>query len=64
MIGDDVIDQFKKEHAGEYLDIFNEFEVVIYSFVLLAKDGQHIWIMSLSLSLSALLHFGFPVCNS
>ena len=27
--GDDVIEQFKTEHVGEYLDIFKEFEVFI-----------------------------------
>ena len=28
LIGDDVIDDFKKNFVGEYLDIFKEFEVL------------------------------------
>ena len=29
LIGDDVIDDFKKNFVGEYLDIFKEFEVLL-----------------------------------
>ena len=34
--GDDIIDEFKTEYPGEYLDTFHEFEVLLSNLLRLA----------------------------